>query len=200
MGTTFTHFNPLCDEHGHTLQERFKHQIKPDKSNVYCIYIREDAQHQCYKLKLKESLTESSYLMSQTPLHLFQYIFGDVLSNYIDDPAYKNITEKELFQVASDFLQHLQHTFTHESTMDFEQERFHRQFPNNMFAKHADHSKRYFYRTIHPDTKQTFYYHFPIMIRETTEQYHVIIQYIPMAEINLSSIQVDDALHKTETT
>ena len=46
MGTRFTHFNPLSDENGLGLQERFhervNNSIKVETDNVYCIFIGDD--------------------------------------------------------------------------------------------------------------------------------------------------------------
>ena len=182
MGTKFSHFNPLSDEHGQTLVQRLRPYTLPP---VYCLYIREGAEQQCFKLKIDTTIPAKSQVISQSPLQLLRYIFGEVLSTYIDHPAYKTMTEGELQEVASDFFQHLKHTCTHPSTMlDIEHERFHVQFPNNAFAKYADHSKLYFSRNITLDNKLTLYYHFPIQLVEynpdtqTTEKYDVVIRYL----------------------
>ena len=182
MGTTFTHFNPLSDENGHDLFQRFEHQIKSISKktpNVYIIYILDDAD-KCLKWKIDTPVTDICSLR-QTPMEFFKYIFGNVLTHYIDDPAYKNMSEQDLSQISKDFIEHLKTTSINVSTLDFEQESFCVKFPNNMFSKCADKSKMYFTRNINQDSNLTVFYYFPIMLEEKspdtyhTDKYHVII-------------------------
>ena len=58
MGNTFiSGFNPLCDENGQGLQERFAKQIGligEVTTDVYCIFISDD--NKCRKYKINDNI------------------------------------------------------------------------------------------------------------------------------------------------
>ena len=184
MGTTFTHFNPLCDENGQNLSERFATNIKnitEKTNNVYMIYIREG---ECYKYKINDNVEPVK--MGKTSYQLFRYIFGAVLRNYVDDIRYKNMSPDELDQICYDFTAHL-HNTSNIILGDPELERFSVKFPNNAFAKYADLSKIYFAKIIEQDTRKTLFFHFPIQIEEKGVSYHVVLTNLESRDISLSS-------------
>ena len=104
MGNTFiSGFNPLCDENGQNLQERFAKQIGligEVTTDVYCIFISDD--NKCRKYKINDT-AEPEEMKTYTPLKLFKYIFGEVFKRYIDSPEYKNMSNEELEHICSDF-------------------------------------------------------------------------------------------------
>ena len=188
MGTSFTHYSPFSDEDGLDLQTRFATKINnvdTNTKNLYCIFVSDD---KCHKFKIngtKEPIEMKDY----TSLKLFKYIFGNVFKNYIDSPEYKNMSEGELEQICNDFAEHLKTTSNVKiiDALDVERERFIVKFPNNAFAKYADHSKLLFSRIIDADTRQTMYLYFPIKIVEDADskQYDVVLKYSETRNISI---------------
>ena len=188
MGTSFTHYSPLSDEDGLDLQTRFATKINNVDTNtkdLYCIFVSDD---KCHKFKIngtKEPIEMKDY----TPLKLFEHIFGNVFKMYIDSPEYKNISEAELEKICSDFAEHLKTTSNVKiiDALDVERERFIVKFPNNAFAKYADHSKLLFSRIINADTKETMYMYFPIQIEEGaySKRYDVVLKYREKRNISI---------------
>ena len=180
MGTSFTHYSPFSDEDGLDLQTRFATKINNvdnNTKNLYCIFVSDD---KCHKFKIngtKEPIEMKDY----TPLKFFKYIFGNVFKNYIDSPEYKNMSEGELEQICNDFTEHLKTTSNVKiiDALDVERERFIVKFPNNAFAKYADHSKLLFSRIIDADTRETMYMYFPIQIEEEADskRYDIVLKY-----------------------
>jgi hypothetical protein len=194
MGTTFTHFNPLCDENGLGLQERFhervNNSIKLETNNVYCIFVSDDI---CRKFKVNDK-SGPVEMRDYTPLKLFKYIFGDVFKRYIDNPSYKNMSDEELLQICSDFAEHLKNSdkaFIKDDA-DVEKERFSAKFPNNAYAKYADPTKIYFSRILDPDTRKTVYFYFPILLEEDETQYQIVLKYQEMRTIGIKTFNPFD--------
>ena len=188
MGTSFTHYSPFSDEDGLDLQERFATKINNvdnNTKNLYCIFVSDD---KCHKFKINGT-KEPTEMKDYTPLKLFKYIFGNVFNNYIDSPEYKNMTEGELEQICNDFTEHLKTTSNVKiiDALDVERERFIVKFPNNAFAKYADHSKLLFSRIIDADTRQTMYLYFPIQIVEEADakRYDVVLKYREKRDISI---------------
>lgn len=189
MGTSFTHYSPFSDEDGLDLQTRFATKINNvdnNTKNLYCIFVSDD---KCHKFKIngtKDPIEMKDY----TPLKLFKHIFGNVFKNYIDSPEYKNMTEGELEQICNDFAEHLKTTSNVKiiDALDVERERFITKFPNNAFAKYADHSKLLFSRIIDADTRETMYMYFPIQIEEDADskRYDIVLKYRQTQTRNIS--------------
>ena len=189
MGTSFTHYSPFSDEDGLDLQERFATKINNvdnNTKNLYCIFVSDD---KCHKFKIngtKEPIEMKDY----TPLKLFKHIFGNVFKNYIDSSEYKNMSEEELEQICNDFGEHLKTTSNVKiiDALDIERERFIVKFPNNAFAKYADHSKLLFSRIIDADTRETMYMYFPIQIEEEADskRYDVVLKYRENRNISIT--------------
>jgi len=77
MGTTFTHFNPLSDENGLGLQDRFT--SKSEKTDdIYCIFVSNDI---CRKYKVNDKSAPVE-MIDYTPKKLFRFIFGYVFKHY----------------------------------------------------------------------------------------------------------------------
>lgn len=185
MGSTFTHFNPLSDENGLGLQERFNTKIKhinEQTADIYCIFVSDDI---CRKLKVNGKLAPVE-MRNYTPKKLFKYIFGNVFKLYIDNPLYKNMSEEDLEQIGSDFLQHLKNS-DNVLTEDTEKERFSQKFPNNAFAKYADPSQVLFSRILNEDTRKTEYFYFPILLEENKKRYDVILKYQASRDIGITT-------------
>ena len=189
MGNTFiSGFNPLCDENGQGLQERFAKQIGligEETTDVYCIFISDD--NKCRKYKMNDT-AEPEEMKTYTPLKLFKYIFGEVLKRYIDSPEYKNMSNEELEQICSDFAEHLKTSdkVLVKDAEDVEKERFSVKYPNNVYAKYADQTKVWFSRIIDPDTRKTNYFYFPIQIQEDEKKYHVVLKHHEIRDIQLA--------------
>ena len=144
MGNIFiSGFNPISDENGHNLDERFHSKIKTisNKTNdVYCVLISDD--NTCHKYKINDT-ADPELMKTYTASKLFKYIFGEVLKRYIEHPKYKNMSEEELEQICSDFAQHLKNAskVILNNDADVETDRFSIKFPNNAFAKYSDPTK-----------------------------------------------------------
>lgn len=188
MGTTFTHFNPLSDENGLGLQERFTTKIKnitEQTEDVYCIFVSDDKCHK-YKVNDKSGQVE---MKDYTPKKLFRFIFGYVFKHYIESPEYKNMSEEDLEQIGSDFMQHVKNCnkVILKDAADVELGRFSVKFPNNAFAKYADPSKVFFSRILNEETRETEYFYFPILLEENKKRYHVILKYQEMRTIGIKT-------------
>lgn len=189
MGNTFiSGFNPISDENGHNLDERFHSKIKTitNKTNdVYCVLISDD--NTCHKYKINDNV-DPELMKTYTASKLFKYIFGEVLKRYIEHPNYKNMSEEELEQICSDFAQHLKNAskVILNNDADVETDRFSVKFPNNAFAKYSDPTKIYFSRLINADTRKTMFFYFPIQIQEDDKKYHVVIKYQAIRDIKLA--------------
>jgi hypothetical protein len=193
MGTTFTHFNPASDENGMDLQTRFTSKIKnitEQTEDVYCIIVSDDKCHK-YKVNNKSAPVE---MKDYTPQKLFRFIFGYVFKHYIESPEYKNMSEEDLEQIGSDFIQHLKNTkkVILQDAKDIELGRFSVKFPNNAFAKYADHSKVFFSRILNEQTRETEYFYFPILLEENKKKYHVILKYQEMRTIGIKTFNPFD--------
>ena len=188
MGSTFTHFNPLSDENGLGIQERFtsKINISEKTEDVYCIFVRDD--NKCCKYKVNDK-TGPAEMKDYTPKKLFRFIFGYVFKRYIDNPLYKNMSKEDLEKIGSDFLQHLKNSdnVLIKDAEDAEKERFSQKFPNNAFAKYADPSQVLFSRILNEDTRKTEYFYFPIMLEENKKRYDVILKYQASRDIGLTT-------------
>ena len=188
MGTTFTHFNPLSDENGLGVQERFNTKIQhinEQTTDVYCIFISDD--NKCHKYKLNDT-SEPELMKDYTALKLFKYIFGNVFKRYIDHPSYKNMSEEDLLKICDDFAQHLktsEKVFIKDAA-DVEHERFSVKYPNNVYAKYADPSQVLFSRILDEDTRKTMYYYFPILLEEDKKRYHVVLKHHEFRDIQLA--------------
>ena len=191
MGTRFTHFNPLSDENGLVLQERFHKTIKVETDNVYCIFIGDD--DKCHKYNINNTKA-AELIKDYTPLKLFKYIFGDVFKRYIDSLEYKNMSEEDLLQICSDFAEHLKTSgnVLIKNAEDVERERFSAKFPNNAYAKYADPTKVWFSRIIDPDTRKTLYFYFPILLEEDETQYHIVLKYRESRQIGIQTFNPFD--------
>jgi|688.fasta_scaffold99229_3 hypothetical protein len=195
MGTRFTHFNPLSDENGLGLQERFhervNNSIKVETDNVYCIFIGDD--DKCHKYNINNTKA-AELIKDYTPLKLFKYIFGDVFKRYVDNPSYKNMSEEDLLQICADFAEHLKTSgnVLIKDAEDVERERFSAKYPNNAYAKYADPTKVYFSRIIDPDTRKTLYFYFPILLEEDETQYHIILKYNESRQIGIQTFNPFD--------
>ena len=191
MGTTFTHFNPLNDENGMGLQDRFtsKINITEKTDDVYCIFVSDDI---CRKYKVNDKSVPVE-MSNYTPKKLFRFIFGYVFKHYIESPEYKNMSEEELEKICDDFMQHLKTSdkVLIKDDADVELERFSVKFSNNAFAKYADPSKVFFSRILNKETRETEYFYFPIMLEETLtekrKRYHVILKYQEMRTIGITT-------------
>ena len=188
MGTTFTHFNPLSDENGLGLQERFTTKIKnitEQTEDVYCIFVSDDKCHK-YKVNDKSGQVE---MKDYTPKKLFRFIFGYVFKHYIESPEYKKMSEEDLEQIGSDFMQHLKNSnkVILKEAADVELGRFSVNFPNNAFAKYADPSKVFFSRILNEETRETEYFYFPILLIENKKSYHVLLKYQEMRTIGIKT-------------
>ena len=188
MGTTFTHFNPLSDENGLGLQERFTTKIKnitEQTEDVYCIFVSDDKCHK-YKVNDKSGQVE---MKDYTPKKLFRFIFGYVFKHYIESPEYKNMSEEDLDQICSDFMQHFKNSkkVILKDAADVELGRFSVNFPNNAFAKYADPSKVFFSRILNEETRETEYFYFPILLIENKKSYHVLLKYQEMRTIGIKT-------------
>lgn len=188
MGTSFTHYSPFSDEDGLDLQTRFETKINnvdANTKNLYCIFVSDD---KCHKFKINGT-KEPTEMKDYTPLKLFKHIFGNVFKNYIDSPEYKNMSEAELEQICNDFAEHLKTTSNVKiiDALDLERERFILKFPNNAFAKYADHLKLLFSRIIDADTRETMYLYFPIKIVEEADskRYDVVVKYREKRDISI---------------
>jgi len=188
MGTTFTHFNPLSDENGLDLQERFNTKINhigEHTNNVCYIFVSDD--NKCHKYKIN-SMADPELMKDYTPLKLFKYIFGHVFKHYIESPQYKNMSEEELLQICDDFAQHLKSSakvIIH-NTADVEKERFSVKYPNNVYAKYADPNKIWFSRILDADTKKTLYFYFQIQVEENGKKYHVVLKHHEFRNVQLT--------------
>ena len=188
MGTTFTHFNPASDENGLGLQERFTSKIKnitEQTEDVYCIFVSDD---KCHKYKVNDKSAQVE-MKDYTPKKIFRFIFGYVFKHYIESPEYKNMSEEDLEQIGSDFMQHLKNSnkVLIKDTADVELGRFSVKFPNNAFAKYADPSKVFFSRILNEETRETEYFYFPILLEENKKKYHVILKYQEMRTIGIKT-------------
>lgn len=189
MGTSFTHYSPFSDEDGLDLQTRFATKINNvdnNTKNLYCIFVSDD---KCHKFKINGT-KEPTEMKDYTPLKLFKHIFGNVFKKYIDSPEYINMSEAELEQICNDFAEHLKTTSNVKiiDALDVERERFIVKFPNNAFAKYADHSKLLFSRIIDADTRETMYMYFPIQIEEEADskRYDVVLKYRENRNISIT--------------
>ena len=195
MGTRFTHFNPLSDENGLGLQERFhervNNSIKVETDNVYCIFIGDD--DKCHKYNINNTKA-AELIKDYTALKLFKYIFGDVFKRYVDNPSYKNISEEDLLQICADFAEHLKTSgnVLIKDAEDVERERFSVKYPNNAYAKYADPTKVWFSRIIDPDTRKTLYFYFPILLEEDETQYHIVLKYRESRQIGIQTFNPFD--------
>ena len=70
--------------------------------------------------------------------------------------------------------------------------RFSVKFPNNAFAKYADHSKVFFSRILNERTRETEYFYFPILLEENKKKYHVILKYQEMRTIGIKTFNPFD--------
>jgi len=189
MGNTFiSGFNPIKDEDGLNLQERFDKKIGlngEETSDVYYIFISDD--NKCRKYKMNDE-AEPEEMKTYTPLKLFKYIFGEVFKRYIDSPEYKNMSNEELEQICSDFAEHLKSSdkVLIKDAADVEKERFSVKYPDNVYAKYADPTKIWFSRILDADTRKTMYFYFPIQIQEDEKKYHVVIKHHEIRDIQLA--------------
>jgi hypothetical protein len=189
MGTRFTHFNPLSDENGLGLQERFhervNNSIKVETDNVYCIFIGDD--DKCHKYNINNTKA-AELIKDYTALKLFKYIFGDVFKRYIDSLEYKNMSEEDLLQICADFAEHLKTSgnVLIKNAEDVERERFSAKYPNNAYAKYADPTKVWFSRIIDADTRKTNYFYFPIQLEEDGKRYHIVLKHHEFKDIQLA--------------
>jgi hypothetical protein len=188
MGTTFTHFNPLSDENGLGLQDRFNTKIGhigEESKDVCYIFVSDD--NKCHKYKINDT-SDPQWMKDYTPLKLFKYIFGNAFKHYIDHPSYKNMSEEELLKICDDFAQHLKTSgkVIIKDAADVERERFSIKYPDNAYAKYADPNKIWFSRIIDADTKETLYFYFPIQLEEDEKRYHVIIKHHEFRNIQLA--------------
>ena len=200
MGTTFTHFNPLSDENGLGLQDRFTSKINiTDKTDdVYCIFVSDDI---CRKYKVNDKASPVE-MRNYTPVKLFRFIFGYVFKHYIESPEYKNMSEEDLLKIGSDFMKHLKNSdkVLIKDDADVELERFSVKFSNNAFAKYADPSKVFFSKILNTNTRKTEYFYFPIQMEEIydgeVKKYHVILKYQEMRTIGITTYNPydDDAM------
>jgi hypothetical protein len=188
MGTTFTHFNPLNDENGMGLEDRFASKISligDETDDVYYIFISDN--NKCHKYKINDT-KEPELMKDYTPLKLFKYIFGRVFKRYIDSPEYKNMSEEELLKICSDFAEHLKTSskVIIKDAADVERERFSIKYPDNAYAKYADQSKVWFSRILDADTRKTIYFYFPIQLEEDGKRYHVVLKHHEFRDIQLA--------------
>ena len=189
MGNTFiSGFNPLCDENGQGLQERFASKIGligEETTDVYCIFISDD--NKCRKYKMNDT-AEPEEMKTYTPLKLFKYIFGEVLKRYIDSLEYKNMSDEDLEKICADFSEHLKTSskVLIKDAADVEQQRFSIKYPDNAYSKYADQSKVWFSRILDADTRETKYFYFPILLEEDGKRYHVVLRHHEFRDIQLA--------------
>ena len=189
MGNTFiSGFNPLCDENGQGLQERFASKIGligEETTDVYCIFISDD--NKCRKYKMNDT-AEPEEMKTYTALKLFKYIFGEVLKRYIDSLEYKNMSEEDLEKICADFSEHLKTSskLLIKDAADVEQERCSIKYPDNAYSKYADQSKVWFSRILDADTRETKYFYFPILLEEDGKRYHVVLRHHEFRDIQLA--------------
>jgi hypothetical protein len=104
------------------------------------------------------------------------------------------MSEEDLEQIGSDFIQHLKNTkkVILQDAKDIELGRFSVKFPNNAFAKYADPSKVFFSRILNEQTRETEYFYFPILLEENKKSYHVILKYQEMRTIGIKTFNPFD--------